>query len=175
MPARYAIPRRRSMTRRVKSGATVQAVLDLARHRRAAGAAAGSGRPGTGLQQGTRIMQEAQALADRYVAVWNEADAGRRRQAIADLWASDAQHYTPTRAVRGHAELEQRVVGSYERNVRDGGNRFRPVPDARALRDVVTFHWEMLPAGSERIAASGEIVLLLDAEGRIRTDYQFTF
>ena len=120
-------------------------------------------------------MHEAQRLADRYVAVWNETDADRRRQAIAELWTPSGEHYTATREVRGYAELEQRIIGSYERNIRDGGYRFRAVQDARVLREVVTFHWEMLPAGSEEVSASGQIILIVDGEGRIRTDYQFVF
>ena len=36
-------------------------------------------------------MLDAQTLADRYVAAWNERDAGRRREAIAALWAPDSQ------------------------------------------------------------------------------------
>jgi hypothetical protein len=120
-------------------------------------------------------MHDVQQLADRYAAVWNETDTERRRAAIAELWAPSGEHYTPTREVRGYAELEQRIIGSYEKNVRDGGNRFRVVRDARGFRDVVTFRWEMVPAEREEVAACGQIVLLLDNEGRIRTDYQFTF
>jgi hypothetical protein len=120
-------------------------------------------------------MNDAQKLADRYVAVWNETDADRRRQAITELWGPSGKHYTSTREAQGYAELEQRIIGSYDRNVRDGRNRFRAVQGARALRDVVTFHWEMLRTGSEDVAASGQIVLILDDEGRISTDYQFMF
>lgn len=31
-------------------------------------------------------------LTDRYVAVWNEPDAERRRAAIRELWSADAVH-----------------------------------------------------------------------------------
>jgi hypothetical protein len=59
------------------------------------------------------------------------------------------------------------------KNVRDGGHRFRAAKDARALRDVVTFHWEMLPADSEEVVATGIEFLIVDGEGRILIDYQF--
>ena len=119
------------------------------------------------------VMDNAQHLADRYAAVWNESDAERRRRAIADLWVPDGRHYVGTREACGYAALETRITGSYEKNVRDGGHRFRATPDARALRDVVTFHWEMLPADSERVVATGLEFLILDNEGRILLDYQF--
>ena len=118
-------------------------------------------------------MDSAQELADRYVAVWNETDAERRRRSIADLWTPEGEHYAGAREVRGYAGLEERIRGSHEKNVRDGGYRFRAVQDAQALRDVVTFHWEMAPAESEKVAASGFIFLLVDGRGRIRVDYQF--
>ena len=36
--------------------------------------------------------QSAAALAENYVALWNEPDAGRRRRMIAKLWAADGRH-----------------------------------------------------------------------------------
>ena len=118
-------------------------------------------------------MSEAQELADRYVAVWNETDADKRRQAIAALWAPDGQHYVRTLEVRGYAALEQRVTGSYEKNVRDAGYRFRSVKNAQALRNVLMLHWEMLPAGGGAVAAGGIVFLILNDAGRISCDYQF--
>ena len=118
-------------------------------------------------------MNEAQKLADRYVAVWSETDPERRRRAIAELWAPDGEHYVGAREVRGYDELEERIKGSHEKNIRDDSRRFRAVKDARALRDVVTFHWEMLPADSEQVVATGLEFLLVDATGRILVDYQF--
>lgn len=116
---------------------------------------------------------DAQDLADRYAAAWNEPDAHARREAIAALWAPDGEHYVGTREVRGHAALEERVTGSYLKNVRDAGHRFRAVQDAQRLRDVVTFHWEMVRPASGEVLATGLEFLQLDAQGRIRVDHQF--
>jgi hypothetical protein len=120
-----------------------------------------------------KIMFDAQELADRYVAVWNETDAGRRRSQIAALWDADGWHYVDVREAHGYAALEQRITGSHNKNVRDGGHRFRAVKDARALHDIVTFHWEMLPAADDRVVARGSAILRVDAGGRILADYQF--
>ena len=46
-------------------------------------------------------MNDAQHLADRYVSVWNEADPERRRQAIAEIWRPDGQHYVDMREACG--------------------------------------------------------------------------
>ncbi|HZP76712.1 MAG TPA: hypothetical protein VFB45_11255 [Pseudolabrys sp.] len=118
-------------------------------------------------------MNSPQDLVERYVAVWNERDAQARRQAIAAVWRPDGAHFVKEREARGYAALEQRVIGSYEKNVRDKGNRFRARPGAQRLRDIVIFHWEMLPANAETVLAVGLEVLVLDAQDRVITDYQF--
>jgi len=116
---------------------------------------------------------DAQSLAERYVAVWNETDPDRRRRQIAQLWAPDGLHYVGEREARGYEALERRITGSHDKNVRDGGYRFRAANDARAPRDIVTFDWEMLPSGRDEVVARGLEVLLLDSTGHIRVDYQF--
>jgi len=118
-------------------------------------------------------MCDAQQLADRYVAVWNEPNAELRRHAIAALWAVDGIHYVGTREARGYDALEQRIAASHEKNVRSLGYQFRAAKGAHALRDAVTFFWEMLPADSESVIATGVEFLIIDAQCRILTDYQF--
>jgi hypothetical protein len=126
-----------------------------------------------GSPSGDKVMLDPQMLADRYVAVWNEKDEGRRREAVAALWVPAGRHYVQGREVQGYEELEKRIRGSHERNVRDDGNRFRAMPGARRLHDVVTFYWEMLPADGDKVLVKGLQFLLLDREGRILVDYQF--
>jgi hypothetical protein len=118
-------------------------------------------------------MNNAQDLADRYAAAWNESDPAARQRAIADLWDPDGVHYVKMREARGYDALEKRVTGSYEKNVRDAGNRFRAVPNAQALRNVVTFNWEMVSANAGKVLAVGLEFLVLDEQGRIVADYQF--
>lgn len=118
-------------------------------------------------------MDNAQQLADRYAAAWTLPDAAARAAAIAGLWVEDGVHYVGTREARGYAALAERVRGSYEKNVRDAGNTFRARRDARQLRDVVTFTWEMVPAGSDEVLAVGLEFLQVDPSGRIVADYQF--
>jgi hypothetical protein len=133
-------------------------------------------------------MNDAKKLVDRYVAVWNEPDAGRRREAVAELWSNDAVHIlqppqevreaaaslevTATFQARGHAALEARVGRAYAQFVAEGGNSFRARDDADLLGDVVMFRWEMVTSVGE-VAAVGLEFVVLDAEGRIRADYQF--
>ena len=118
-------------------------------------------------------MNAAQSIADRYVAVWNERDPEARRQAIRALWAPDALHYVDTREARGYDALEQRIIGSHNRLVRDAGNQFRAVHNAQALRNVVTFNWDMMSPEGGKVLAVGLQFLTIDENGRILIDYQF--
>jgi len=116
---------------------------------------------------------QAQQLADRYAAVWNEADDNARRVAIAGLFTPDGVHYVNTREARGHAALEDRVTGAYEKNVRDGGHLFRAQRNAQSLRNVVTFNWEMIEPATGEVLAVGLEFLQVGEDGRIACDHQF--
>lgn len=78
-----------------------------------------------------------------------------------------------TREARGYRELEERVAGAYEKNVLTNGNLFRSVADAQLLRDVVSFHWEMIAPATGEVLATGLEFLHVDQQGKILIDYQF--
>ncbi len=119
------------------------------------------------------MTTNAQQLADRYAAVWNESDNSARRATIASLFAPDGAHYVNTREARGHAALEDRVTGAYEKNVRDAGHFFRPQRNAQSLRGVVTFNWEMIEPSTGEVLAVGLEFLQVGDDGRITCDHQF--
>lgn len=129
-------------------------------------------------------------LTDRYVAVWNEPDAERRRAAIHELWSADAVHVLqPPREIlqtterlgfdrlvleaRGHHALEFRVTRAYEEFVAPDTFVFRSRGNADRLHDVVKFNWEMVPRDGGEVAGVGLEILVLGSDGRIVTDYQF--
>jgi hypothetical protein len=134
--------------------------------------------------------REAEQLADRYLALWNEADPERRRRLIAELWTEDGSQIlqppqemreiaaspglglAATLEARGHAELEARAATSYEHWVGSEGLSFRGRDDAERLDDVVKFHWEAVSPDGE-VTAVGLVFLVLGADGRIRRDYVF--
>ncbi|GHF50712.1 hypothetical protein FHX82_003925 [Amycolatopsis bartoniae] len=130
-----------------------------------------------------------QELTDRYVAVWNEPDADMRRHTIRELWAKGATHVlrppqdvrtaaeglgfvSATLEARGYAALEFRVTRTYQEFVAPGTFTFRSRRNADRLHDIVKFNWEMVSRSGE-VAGVGLEVLVLDEDGRIRTDYQF--
>ncbi|HYI17132.1 MAG TPA: hypothetical protein VD836_00410 [Solirubrobacteraceae bacterium] len=129
-------------------------------------------------------------LAEKYIALWNEPDAGRRRRTIAELWAQDGRHVLqPPEEIRtlaaqpgiamaailqarGHGEIADRAAGVHEHWVRTEGLTFRGRDDADRLGDVVKLHWEAV-AGDGTVTAVGLSFLVLAADGRIERDYTF--
>jgi hypothetical protein len=131
-----------------------------------------------------------QDLADRYLAVWTEPDAAERRAAIQRLWAVDATHILQppveireiaaklgfdhaTLEAQGYDAIENRVARTYERFVEKGGSSFRSRTDAIRLHNVVKFGWETVSVDTDELTGSGLEILVLDDDGRIRTDYMF--
>ncbi|MYW09386.1 hypothetical protein GT034_13630 [Streptomyces sp. SID2563] len=129
-------------------------------------------------------------LTDRYVAVWNEPDAERRRAAVRALWSADAVHVLrPPQEIREAAEglgfdrllleargydaLDFRVTRAHEEFVAPGTFVFRSRGNADRIRDVVKFNWEMAPRDGGEAAGVGLEVLVLGPDGRIVSDYQF--
>jgi hypothetical protein len=128
-------------------------------------------------------------LVDRYIAVWNEPSAAVRQDAVRALWAEDGVHIlqppeevvkiagrpgvglTATFQARGHDELVMRVDSAYEEFVATGQMTFRRRDDVVQLHDMVRFSWEAV--SGDEVVGGGSDVLLLDAAGRIRADYQF--
>jgi hypothetical protein len=130
------------------------------------------------------------ALAERYLAVWNEPDAGRRREMITKIWTESARHIlqppqeirqiaaqpgismTAILQARGYEQIEARAAGVYEHWVGSEGLTFRGRDDADRLDDVVKLHWEAV-AKDGNVFGVGLSILLLAPDGRIERDYTF--
>jgi hypothetical protein len=129
-------------------------------------------------------------LAEKYLALWNEPDADRRRRMIAELWTKDGRHILQppqeiraiaarpglamkaTLEARGYEEIEARAASAYEHWVGSEGLSFRGRDDADRLGDVVKLHWEAV-AKDGTVFAVGLSFLVLAADGRIERDYTF--
>ena len=129
-------------------------------------------------------------ISARYVALWNEPDADRRRHMIGTLWTEDGRHIlqppqevraiaaqpgiamTAILEARGHEEIEARAASAYEHWVGSEGLGFRGRDDADRLGDVVKLHWEAVDKDGT-VSAVGLSFLVLAADGRIERDYTF--
>src|SRR3954452_19365146 len=136
------------------------------------------------------FVESAAALAEKYVALWNEPDANRRRRMIAKLWDEDGRHIlqppqeiraiaaqpgiamTAILRARGYDEIEARAASVYEHWVGSEGLSFRGRDDADRLGDVVKLHWDAV-AKDGTVFGVGLSFLVLAADGRIDRDYTF--
>jgi hypothetical protein len=118
-------------------------------------------------------MNDLNALASRYIEMWNEPDAGKRRAIVRELFAPGAVHYTPTREFHGLERMDVRVAEGYEQFVKPGVNIFRPVAGADGHHGAVRFQWEMVEVATGRVTGRGSDFLLMGEDGRILSDHQF--
>ena len=118
-------------------------------------------------------MTDIATFVDRYINIWNEPDAERRRQTIRDLWQEDARHLARTLEAVGHSGVETRVATAYEKWVKEKGNVFRLRDGVDGHHDTIKLRWEMLPAGGGEVISIGFDFLVLGTDGRIQTGYQF--
>jgi hypothetical protein len=134
--------------------------------------------------------RSAAELAEKYLALWNDPDADRRRRMVAELWTEDGRHLlqppqeirgiaaqpgiglTAILEARGYQEIEARVASAYAHWVGSEGLSFRGRDDAERLGDVVKFHWEAVAKDGELFGV-GLNFLVLAADGRIERDYTF--
>ena len=135
-------------------------------------------------------MTDTETLAEKYIALWNEPDADRRRRTIAELWTEDGRHIlqapqeiraiaaqpgiglTAILEARGHEQIEARAASAYEHWVGSERHSFRARDVAERLGDVVKFHWEAVAEDGE-VVAVGLNFLVLAGDGRIERDYTF--
>jgi len=134
--------------------------------------------------------RSAAEMAEKYIALWNEPDADRRRRMISELWTEDGRHILqPPQEIRaiaaqpgiamtailkaqGYEEIAARAASVYEHWVGSEGLSFRARDDADRLGDVVKLHWEAV-AKDRTVLAVGLSFLVLAADGRIERDYTF--
>jgi hypothetical protein len=93
-------------------------------------------------------MSKLNDLADRYIAMWNEADAARRRDLIAATWTADGSYVDPVMQSDGHAGLDAMVKSVQERFP---GHRFTRTSEVDAHHDRIRFSWELGPEGGVAI------------------------
>ncbi|WP_194819607.1 hypothetical protein [Nocardia sp. XZ_19_385] len=133
---------------------------------------------------------ELAAFAERYVAMWNEADNDLRHKLIHELWAGDGMQLLvdppqamrealaelafpiPPVEVRGLAALERRVTRAYEMFVAPGHRFVARGAATRLSTDLIGLGWDMV-ATDGTVAGAGYDVIALDEQGRIRLDSQY--
>ena len=109
-------------------------------------------------------------LMERNVSeVFGERDPGRRRRAIAELYAEDCALYDTEGESIGQAAISERVEGILGES--PAGFTFSPVGPAEVIHDLGRLRWQTGPAGAPPVMSGMDLAVF--ANGKIRTLYTF--
>jgi len=102
-------------------------------------------------------MTNTAALIERYIASWNETDAGKRRDLIAATFTETAAYADPMMKSEGHGGIDQMLAAVQERFT---GLRIKQVGKVDAYEDRVRFSWELGPEGGPSIAGGTDFATI---------------
>jgi hypothetical protein len=102
-------------------------------------------------------MTNAQALADHYIAAWNETDADARRALIARTWAEDATYVDPIMTGAGHDQISA-MIGAAQAQF--PGFHFVLTGKVDAYADKMRFTWGAGPTGATPVVEGADFVVL---------------
>jgi len=104
-----------------------------------------------------------QAVAQAYLAVWNESDPDERRNKLAEHWSVEASYADPLMAATGYGDIATMIEGARSQFP---GFGFKLIGDPDGHGDFVRFSWGAGPEGGATMI-EGTDVVKLDADGRI--------
>jgi ketosteroid isomerase-like protein len=105
-------------------------------------------------------------LVERYLDTWNETDANARGEALASVWADDAEYVDPLAAVSGRDEISD-LIGTVQQQVPNHVFRLSAVSDVDVHHNVMRFWWELVPTSGGEPLAIGFDVAVTRNDGRI--------
>jgi hypothetical protein len=108
-------------------------------------------------------MTDAKDVVDRYFAMWNETDAGKRRELIAATFTEDARYLDPMLEGEGRQGIDAMVATVHQRFP---GYRFRRTGHVDRHHDRLRFSWELAPAGGP-VFADGVDFGVVTPDGRL--------
>ncbi len=109
-------------------------------------------------------------LMERNVSeVFGERDPGRRRRAIAELYAEDCAFFDADGESIGQAALSDRVGGILDES--PPGFAFRLIGPPEVIHDLGRLRWQAGQAGAPPALSGMDVAVF--ADGRIRTLYTF--
>ena len=110
-------------------------------------------------------MLDIAEVVERYIAMWNEQDAGPRRELVARTLTDDATYVDPlvaSEGVDGIAAMIGAVQGQFP------GFRFRLAAGPELHHDRTRFTWQLHPAGGGEPVATGTDYCTVADDGRLR-------
>lgn len=109
-------------------------------------------------------MTDANTVARRYIELWNERTASRRREMLAANWTTDAKYVDPLMSGDGLDGVDALIAGVQQRFP---DFKFTLIGEANGYGDHLRFSWGLGPDGIECPIKGTDFALL--REGRIRS------
>ncbi|HEX3977793.1 MAG TPA: nuclear transport factor 2 family protein [Solirubrobacteraceae bacterium] len=110
-------------------------------------------------------MADTDTLVNNYIAMWNETDAGRRHDLVAETVTDDADYLDPVMEGAGIDGITT-MIGAAQSQF--PGHRFALVAGPEAHHDRVRFTWSLAADGGAPVAIGVDFVNLAD-DGRMRS------
>lgn len=110
-------------------------------------------------------MTDFTELADRYIAMWNETDAKRRREIIARLWTDNARYVDPLMSGEGANGIDAMVAAVQQRFP---GHRFRRTGKVDAHNHCLRFGWALGASPDAPPLVAGIDFGVIAADGRLQ-------
>ncbi|RYX83555.1 nuclear transport factor 2 family protein [bacterium] len=96
-------------------------------------------------------------IADNYLAAWNETDASKRSELVANLWTSDGTYLDPLMQGQGVSQIAH-LIGAAQQQF--AGLQFTRAGQAEQVGDHVRFSWHLSPAGGQPVAGGTDFCQL---------------
>ncbi|MDQ0381837.1 nuclear transport factor 2 family protein [Amycolatopsis thermophila] len=108
-------------------------------------------------------MSDYTTLAQRYIDVWNETDADKRRALVGEVFTPEATYTDPLGAVRGADGVDGFIAGAQQQFA---GLEFQLGGAVDGHHDQARFTWHLgVPGSDEPLAIGFDVVVIED--GRI--------
>ena len=109
-------------------------------------------------------MTDVRQVAHRYIELWNERTAIRRREMLAANWTDDASYVDPLMSGSGHDGVDALISGVQQKFPEF---RFSLIGEPNGFGDHVRFSWGLGPDGADS-PIKGTDFAVLSGDGRIR-------
>jgi hypothetical protein len=111
------------------------------------------------------MMTTASELADRYIEIWNEADADRRQSLIGRTWTEDAAYIDPLTRGDGRAGIDAMIAGVQKQFP---GYRFALSGSPDRHNDRLRFSWSLAAEGAPPVAR-GTDFCVVSPDGKLKS------
>jgi hypothetical protein len=116
-------------------------------------------------------MSNVNEIVVRYLAVWNERDAKRRRELVAKTWTEDGDYIDRVRQGVGHDSIDQMIATAQEHFP---GYRLNLASGIEAHHDYVRFSWVAGGTAEAPLYLKGTDFAVVASDGRLKSVIGFT-